>query len=76
MNVHPWAKVLENANKKIKLGFTVHQQFNCSNCGAKQTMEKPNVFYKTGRCEQCGHVTDIERDGMNFMAMIDIPKET
>jgi hypothetical protein len=31
-------------------------------------MDVPNVFYKTGRCEECGHITNIKEDGCNYMA--------
>lgn len=30
-------------------------------------MEEPNVLYKTGTCCQCGHLTDIEKQGCNYM---------
>jgi hypothetical protein len=50
-------------------GWIVHQQFNCAHCGVKQTMPDENVFHMLGRCEECGGVTDIKRDGCNFMAV-------
>jgi hypothetical protein len=30
-------------------------------------MEVRNVFFKVGRCQECGHQTDIEHDGCNYM---------
>jgi len=68
MNLYPFKDVVANAERKIAQGWTVYQQFNCAHCGAKQTMDDPNKFYLTGRCEECGKITDIEKDGMNFMA--------
>lgn len=68
MNLHPWQDVLDNAERKIAEGWTVYQQFNCAKCGTKQTMPDENKFYVRGRCEECGHETDIVRDGHNFMA--------
>ena len=69
MNLHPFDDVVANADKRLKEGWTVYQQFNCAHCGAKQTMGDPNVFHAGGQCEECGHVTDIQKDGCNFMAM-------
>jgi len=69
MNLHPFYDVAANADRKIKEGWTTHQQFNCAGCGQKQTMPDENVFHKKGKCEECGHITDIERDGCNFMAI-------
>lgn len=44
----------------------VYQQFNCRYCGVKQTMAEANVVHTLGKCEECGHCTDIEADGMNY----------
>ena len=68
MALSPWDEVLKNANECIGLGWTCYQQFNCADCGAKQTMPDKNVFHRRGKCEECGGVTDIAKDGMNFMA--------
>ena len=68
MNLHPFYEVAKNAQSKIAEGWTTYQQFNCFHCGQKQTMPNGNVFHKKGKCEECGKVTDIERDGCNFMA--------
>jgi DNA-directed RNA polymerase subunit RPC12/RpoP len=69
MNLHPFWDVVSNAEKKMEEGWTVYQQFNCAKCGTKQTMPDEDKFYKRGRCEECGHETDIEKDGCNFMAV-------
>jgi hypothetical protein len=34
----------------------------------KQTMPDQNKFYTHGKCEECSKITDIEKDGCNFMA--------
>lgn len=44
----------------------IYQQFNCAGCGMKQEMPDPNVLYTHGTCEECGAVTDIQRDGCNY----------
>ena len=71
MNLHPFDKVAANADRKIKEGWTVYQQFNCAHCGVKQTLPDKNVFHHKGTCEQCGALTNIYRDGCNFMAVSD-----
>jgi transcription elongation factor Elf1 len=67
MKLYPWGVVLEQVDKLIMRGADVYQQFNCEHCGAKQTMDKPNIVYETGTCEECGKLTDIKQRGMNYM---------
>jgi DNA-directed RNA polymerase subunit RPC12/RpoP len=69
MNISPFYEVVANAEKRMADGWEVYQQFNCAKCGVKQTMPDADKFYTQGRCEECGHVTDIEADGCNFMAV-------
>jgi len=74
MKLYPWNDVIRDAEAKIALrpDTKVYQQFNCAGCGAKQTMEEPNKFYTQGRCEECDHITDIKKNGMNIMLTIGI----
>jgi hypothetical protein len=44
----------------------IFQQFNCAGCGTRQTMSDPNVLYTHGKCEECGAVTNIEKNGCNY----------
>jgi hypothetical protein len=67
MKLHPFYECAEAAQMHMEAGARVFQQFNCSHCGAKQTMDDPNVFYKLGTCEECKQVTDIEKEGCNYM---------
>jgi hypothetical protein len=69
MVLYPFYDCVRGADEKIALGGTVHQQFNCASCGMKQTMPTPNAFHLRGSCEECGHITDIEKDGCNYMVM-------
>lgn len=41
----------------------VYQKFTCSGCGARQTMDVPNTIFLTGKCEECGDVTDCQERG-------------
>jgi predicted RNA-binding Zn-ribbon protein involved in translation (DUF1610 family) len=67
---HPWDEVIKTATGQIEKGNDVYQKFTCANCGSRQTMETPNVFYTEGKCEECGHVTDIKKNGMNYMLIM------
>jgi len=74
MKLYPIKEVMKSADDAIDKNpaVKVYQQFNCAKCGAKQTMDDANVFYSHGRCEECGHTTDIEKDGCNMMMTIGI----
>lgn len=69
MSDHPFYEVAKTFAEAVARGDTCHQKFTCANCGTRQTMAEPNLFYKTGKCEECGHITDIEKAGCNFMLL-------
>jgi hypothetical protein len=71
MNLHPFDEVSANAKRKMEEGWTIYQQWNCHHCGVKQTMSDGNKFFTRGKCEECGEITDIRKDGCNFMAVSD-----
>lgn len=64
---YPLLDIAAEAAKHIDQGFTVWQKWTCGHCGSRQTMENPNVFYKSGRCEECGQVTIIEKCGYTLL---------
>lgn len=68
---HPFDEVAASADEYIKKGGQVFQKFTCSSCGNRLTMDVPNVFYKTGTCDECGTVTDIEAQGCNYLVVLD-----
>jgi hypothetical protein len=72
MKLHPFNDVAIHAAATMAKGATIFQQFNCAHCGIKQTMDTPNKFFEKGTCEECGKITDIKRDGCNFMARFDV----
>jgi hypothetical protein len=67
MKLHPFDECVAAATKLIEQGADVYQQFNCNNCGAKQTMAIPNAFYIEGQCEECNAITNIKKLGCNYM---------
>ena len=69
MNLHPFDDVIANARERMLLGWTVHLQFNCANCGVKQTFAEENYLSESGRCEECGQITNLRTDGCNLMVM-------
>jgi hypothetical protein len=66
-NDHPFDEVVIQAKSWVDKGHTIHQKFTCDKCNARQTMEVPNQFYTKGQCEECGHITDIEKRGCNYL---------
>ena len=70
MNLHPFDEVVKKASDRIAEGWDTYQQFNCAHCHTKQTMSEVNKFHKFGRCQECDQVTDIYKNGCNFMAVI------
>ena len=67
MNLYPFDDCVRAAEELIRKNVVVHQQWNCEHCGAKQTMEMPDIFYETGECEECHRITNIRRSGCNYM---------
>jgi hypothetical protein len=60
-------EVCRAAEDLCEQGWDVHQKFTCSGCGNRLTIEEPNVFHRTGTCDRCHAVTDIENQGCNYM---------
>lgn len=64
----PFDEVVRTADQKISEGMTVYQKYTCAGCGVRLTIEEPNVFHKLGKCDKCPAVTDIVKQGCNYMA--------
>lgn len=69
MKKHPIGDCVLGALATIKKGGKIHQKFQCARCNAYNYMEVPNAFYESGECSDCGHVTDIVKDGCNYVAI-------
>ena len=50
----------------IQQGCETYQKFTCSLCASRQTIDEPNVLYKTAKCELCGTITDLAKTGCGF----------
>ena len=65
IDINQWCAM---AQDRIDKGWDVYQKFTCHNCGARQTMDEPNIFYVRGTCEECGHTSPIEVAGMMIIS--------
>lgn len=63
----PFWEVAKKAKKLVEEGFYLYQKFTCAKCGQRLTMSDPNVFHKEGSCDKCGHITNIELQGCNYL---------
>lgn len=65
---YPFSVIADSMKKAIERGGTTYQKWSCGFCASRQTMDIPDTLYKSGRCEECGRVTQIER--CNFMVIL------
>lgn len=72
----PFSEVLAKASVLINDGWMLFQKWTCRACGDRIAMDVANTFYATGQHEDCKVdpqlVTDIEADGMGFVAVADV----
>lgn len=64
---YPFIEVVASCTKLLNLGHHFHQKFSCDKCGQRLTVDRPDVLYETGTCEACGHTTNIQERGCNYM---------
>ena len=64
---YPFADVTAKAREKVLEGHTVYQKFTCAGCGARLTIDQPNLFFETGTCDRCSTITNIRARGCNYM---------
>lgn len=75
----PIIECVEQVSQRMKecqeqnIEMHVFQKWTCSHCNARQTMEEPNTFFTSGKCEECSQVTQIEN--CNYMATLSSFKE-
>jgi len=55
---------IKRAEELMKNGATVFIKFTCGYCGSRQTFEKPNAMFTSGKCEECGNATKITHCGI------------
>ena len=69
---HPFNDVFDEVQALLKETpqAEVYFKFTCENCLSRQTFDVPNVLYKLGECEECGHITNVEKRGCNFTLIV------
>jgi transcription elongation factor Elf1 len=67
MSDGPLQEIAKECEALIADGATIWQKFTCLACNSRQTMSEPNVLYTSGKCQECGFVTDIAVTGCGFM---------
>lgn len=70
MKLHPFEDCVRIAAAQVRNGVEVYQQFLCEHCRVKQTIESCNAFHTHGKCEECGKVTNIKKNGCNYMTIL------
>jgi len=69
---HEFYLVVKSAAEAHRAGGTTYQKFTCNRCNKRLTVDEPNVFYKVGRCDECGNDDiDIVAQGCNFIVVFD-----
>ena len=63
----PFEAMWKQAQELVESGITVYQKFTCVGCGNRLTMDVPNQFFEQGTCDNCDAVTDIRRQGCNYL---------
>lgn len=66
----PFDEVVREGATLIKRGATVVQKWTCERCRSRLTMTQPNLFYRRGTCDGCGHCTRIDARGCNYMVVV------
>jgi len=65
---HPIAECIKTAERVRSQhpGSAYFQKWTCGGCGRRITGNTPNKFFANGHCEDCGHVTNLEKAGCNY----------
>lgn len=64
---YPLTEIADAFVRVIAAGGTCFQKWTCDHCGSRQAMDTPNRIFTSGRCEECGGVTDIAAKGCNYL---------
>ena len=72
---HPLQECADTAATYIAKGASVYQKWTCRNCGERCTMNEPNTFHTSGKCEDCGFITDISKHGCNYLLAMPLHRQ-
>lgn len=74
-SINDWSpehqKVIRNAEALLARGVEVYFKYTCAKCGERCAFEEMAHLYKEGKCDACGHVTDLRTPeaNLNFLAV-------
>lgn len=67
MSDYPFDEIVEAVERHAQNGFNCYQKFTCEKCGERLTMDIPNMLFERGTCDKCGHISDIRKNGCNYL---------
>jgi hypothetical protein len=72
-NNFPLKEVRKAVVKQLKQhpNYKFYQKFTCAGCGERLGIDEPNKFYTKGNCDNCSTITDIKKDGCNYMVVME-----
>lgn len=70
MKNYPIYQCMITAQEYVSAGHEIYQKFQCEKCKAENYMEEPNNFYEAGKCEDCGHITNLIENGCNYLLVM------
>lgn len=72
---YPLMECVRAAEELLKQpNVLVFQKYTCEHCDSRQTVDVPNTFYRSGMCEECMKITDIEKHGCNYLVVMGVKK--
>jgi len=76
-NDFPFMDCVKKADELMQQypGIKIYQKFTCAGCGQRLTIDEPNNFHKQGSCDKCPAITDIEKQGCNYLVIFAAPVE-
>ena len=69
---YPFKEICEAVDKIAKAGGACFQKWTCDGCGERVMAETPNYFTLKGHCVHCNHITNIEKKGCNYLAVVSV----
>ena len=63
---YPFTEVCLAVEDLANIGCLCFQKWTCGGCGQRISSSNPNFFTMSGRCEDCGHITNIVKAGCNY----------
>lgn len=70
MNNLPFDHAVAKVARLLDSGFHIQQQFTCTSCRNRNTVEQRDTLFTLGVCAKCGEVTDLKKNGCGFTAEI------